>query len=985
MLTQANAILVVDECDPYNRAEIWNKVRNFSPRLKFVSIYNEIESISQVPQFIAPPLEEQEVIAIISEYIPAKDQARRWAEFCGGSPRVAHVVGNSLRHHPDDILRTPNTVNVWERYVTGADDPNSEAVRKRRLVLNHLALFQRFGFGAPHYDEAKSILGLIQKIEMTFTEAEFLEIINNQQKRKNLQGNVTLYLSPKLFHIWLWADWWNTYGPSFSWDAINDLPGKLKDWFLDMFEYAKESKAAETVVQELLSPGGPFDDLETLNNRRAAGFFFRLAKSKPGEALGALERAIEGKSSEDLLAFSEGRRDIIYSLEILAIYKEYFQRAAHILLLLAEAENETWGNNASGVFAELFSSGYGGVATSEASPLERLPALEEALFSPSPTTQMLGLKACDYALEAEHWARTIGNQSSGLKSEPERWTPKTYGEIWDGYRAVWNLLTTNLDRFGERERQYAIEVLLKRARGLIFRTKLWESVLEAIIYLSAKPYAPKRDLIQAVERILHHDQKKLPADVVHRLIDVRAKLVGNDYPSKLKRYAGMDLLEDRYNENGTESDDRQVVLVELAKQSVTTPDLLIPELNWLVTTEAENGYSFGYELGKTDIANALLERISHAQRMCQSNCSLLFLSGYGRSTYERDPLTWEKYIEGLAINGISAQWIPELLWRSGSVPERLIDLLNKLVEEKRVSPEHLGKFAYGTTRDHIKPETFLRWITLLMDDGTPASVGNALELFYSSQVRGKEKAESPFPSEHALRILTHPTWFQQKSKRRNQMDEYTWNEIGKTLIKRAPEKALILLGVLLEHFGSEDSIVESSFSEGIEVLGKIAEKFPREFWEQIKGKLGPPIDVRAFQLRHWLRGDLGDKQSPLPLVPPEMIWAWVDEDIQGRAWMLAGMVPKTWFKEEEGKVCLARQVLVRYGKQKNVRSELRNSFMSGTWWGPESSHFSGQKEFLLNIRKEDQDRNVRRWIDEYITDLSKYIDNARIREERGVF
>ena len=104
-----------------------------------------------------------------------------------------------------------------------------------------------------------------------------------------------------------------------------------------------------------------------------------------------------------------------------------------------------------------------------------------------------------------------------------------------------------------------------------------------------------------------------------------------------------------------------------------------------------------------------------------------------------------------------------------------------------------------------------------------------------------------------------------------------------------------------------------------------------------------------------------------------------------RAWMLAGMIPKIWFKEEDGKVCLARQVLVRYGAQKNVRSELRNSFMSGTWWGPESSHLSGQKEFLLNIRKEDQDRNVRRWIDEYVADLSKYIDSARIREERGVF
>src|SRR5206468_5528481 len=138
--------------------------------------------------------------------------AKRWAEFCGGSPRVAHVVGNNLKNNPEDILKTPSTVDIWRRYITGSDDPASDLVRNRRLVLNHLALFQRFGFGKPLYDEAKCILKLIQKIDHSLSEAEFNEIIKNQQKRKNLQGNITLYISPKLFHIWLWVDWWDTYG-----------------------------------------------------------------------------------------------------------------------------------------------------------------------------------------------------------------------------------------------------------------------------------------------------------------------------------------------------------------------------------------------------------------------------------------------------------------------------------------------------------------------------------------------------------------------------------------------------------------------------------------------------------------------------------------------------------------------------------------------------------------------------------------------------
>ena len=69
----------------------------------------------------------------------------------------------------------------------------------------------------------------------------------NQQKRKNLQGNITLYISPKLFHIWLWVDWWDTYGTTFSWQAITELPEKLKDWFFEMFEYARESQVSSPI------------------------------------------------------------------------------------------------------------------------------------------------------------------------------------------------------------------------------------------------------------------------------------------------------------------------------------------------------------------------------------------------------------------------------------------------------------------------------------------------------------------------------------------------------------------------------------------------------------------------------------------------------------------------------------------------------------------------------------------------------------------
>ena len=80
------------------------------------------------------------------------EDSSRWAEFCDGSPRVAHVIGESLQLHPEDIqLRQPDTAIVWNRYVAGNDDPSSDEVRQRRTVLQHIALFRRFGYGRPRW------------------------------------------------------------------------------------------------------------------------------------------------------------------------------------------------------------------------------------------------------------------------------------------------------------------------------------------------------------------------------------------------------------------------------------------------------------------------------------------------------------------------------------------------------------------------------------------------------------------------------------------------------------------------------------------------------------------------------------------------------------------------------------------------------------------------------------------------------------------
>ena len=255
-------ILVIDECDPDARSYIWNKLKYCGPRIKVISIYNEYdETAGNIRYLNASPLDREQVSQIIQHYEIPKDQAGRWEDICGGSPRVAHVIGWNLKNNPEDLLRSPDTVNVWDRYIVGADNPSSPIVEQRRLVLRYLALFKRFGYGKAVSVESQAIALKVEQANPQITGLKFHEIIQDLRQRKILQGENTLYITPRALHIKLWTDWWDSYGRTFSpVQFLQDLPPTLVEWFNEMFRYGRGSKTASEIVKQLLGENGLFKD-----------------------------------------------------------------------------------------------------------------------------------------------------------------------------------------------------------------------------------------------------------------------------------------------------------------------------------------------------------------------------------------------------------------------------------------------------------------------------------------------------------------------------------------------------------------------------------------------------------------------------------------------------------------------------------------------------------------------------------------------------
>lgn len=981
-----SVILVIDECDPDNRFYIWDKLQHRGNRIKLVTIYNDYDPVagSGISELEILRLEDDQIRTIIQGYDVSEEHADLYTEFCDGSPRMAHHTGDILANYPGYPSRLLSDDYLYKRFYDFGD--SQEKVQQRELVLQYIALFKRFGFGGPVIAEAQAIARKVQEANPLITWSGFQKIVDDLRKRKILQGASTLYITPKALHIKLWVGWWEIYGTSFDFEAfIQNLPpqSKLIEWFHEMFQYAAESEPASRIVKNLLGPNGPFQDGEYLNTRLGSRFFLALTEADPKSALKCLMRTIGSWDRDTLLQFTIGRRDIIWALEKIAMQRDLFADAARLLLALGEAENESWSNNASGVFTNLFSLGRGRVAPTEASPAERLPVLKEAFESGSKERRLLALKACDEGLEFDHFSRMSGAEYRGLRKDANFWDPKTYGELFDAYRQVWQLLSEQFECLPEDEREEVMGILLERASQIARRPNLSNMVVDTIQMFSEKTYVDNRLLIKTVVEFLHHEGSDLSNDIKQRWEQLKDELVGSDFHSMMQRYVGMNLLVDTFDEDENYLEEGHPQVHTLAQQAVENPSLLQSELPWLVTTEAYNGYAFGHQLGKRDDGFVTLPTLLEAQRNAGGNASAFFLGGYFRALFKGNVSEWEKQLDALVGDTKLNVLIPELTYRSGITDRAGLRLL-KLAEEEVMHSNSFASFFDSRVTDNLSDDIFTKWITFLLNCSDELAIPIALKLYYFYCVHGRR--EITLPRDLTFQLLVRPVQFGNLIP--NQMDSMTghyWTDIAKAFLRLYPEKDLEFIEKIFPHFGMKDTIFGTFSTKTRSVLTELTKRHPEQVWKYVSKRL----EERDFFLEEWLkegnsRGSFStiEEKGALTFIPHEKIWEWIDEDVENRGWYFAYRLVSKTLSAEEWQNSLVRAFLVRYGDREDVRRNLYANYSTESWTGELSLHLESKKDKLLRIKTDEEDRNVKLWLDEYIQGLEQGIEQARIDEER---
>ena len=1001
----SEVILVVDECDARKSDSIWSDLKNFGARIKLISIYNQIEKPDSRIEYIdhPPRLSREEITKIILSYGFPPESAERWAYLAGDSPRFAHMIGENLQANPSDVLFAPET--FYERIIAGYEDSRDEAIKDRKRVLLFISLFKRFGYKEPVDIEAKAISKIIQREFPNIGWVRFQEIVKELRVRKILQGSSTLYISPKALHIHLWTEWWNDYSSGFILDDfLRDLPQtELRDWFYEMFVYAAQSEGASSVIKKLLAEDGLFHDDEFLRSELGANFFFAIAQADPKTALKYLQKKIGRLGRDELLLLKTGRRQIIGALQGIAVWQDLFDGAAKILLQLAESENEGWSNNATGVFCALFAFGYGVVATTEASPKQRLFVLKEVLNSEIPERRSIAIKACSVALRSDQWFIRSGVEHQGLRQEPKLWSPQTYGEVWGAYQEVWQMLRESISNLSDLEQKQVIDVILNRARGVAKINTLSPIVVDTLRDLSQNPNAEIRTLTQSVNNIIRYESKEMSAENQKLWIDLHNEFYhNNDFHTSLKYYLSLsewdealDILEglsnpaisDTSNQNSDRADvkrkrDEIIIskLVELANDCILDTFLFDSEIDWLVTTSELNMYQFGFEIGKRDDQFSLLHKILNAQRN-SSNIECLFLSGYFRAIFEKDIELWEKQLDNFAKDEKMSVRVPEITRRSGRSERsalRILDLARKGI----IDPSQFSVMTIAV--QNMAENVFLQWLEFLLSICHPYSPSIILNLFYSRYVGGHHSQSLTIhPSEDIIfRVLSNYLEPQKSSAVSHYgVDSYEWAKIARFYLALYPNQTTKVINKIFENFTEIDTGYNSEIQE---LLVEIVNSNSKEVWDVVTQYIEPRFNTRAFRITLWLRGDSTQSDTTTSLIQvfdPNDIWNWIDSNPEERANYVASFVPNRFFRKDD-EVCLAREILVRYGNQNEVKNSLDANFSTDIWWGPASIFYQQKCKMLLDFKKGEDNNNVKDWIDSFVDMLQKHIEIEEINEER---
>ena len=961
-------IFVIDECPHDGYVQLAKEAEGIGGRMTLITLdYDKDRPRDPIDMHIVlEPLDKDASDKLIQLTVPGLPEMarRKIVDFSEGYPRIAVLLSENFSSRSDvlssDTLSRIGISDLFDRIIAGRYSESS-VISKIRKVLTMIALFRRLGWDDEVAVQGKKACKLF-KIDWMDARG----IVKEQEDR----GLVTRrgryrYVTPLPLAIYLASSWWEAIDKSGWVEFFKELPDlEIRMAFLDRLKDLPHSEHAKIALKDIFSEF----KYELLDNPNGSEIFLGLAKADHLSAMETLERILGHLPREKLLEFKAGRRNVVWSLEKIAWWQDTFSSAARLLLKLADAENETWSNNATGVFTQLFQTFLGGTTVPA---WERHIILEEALNSGDKSLQKLALKGLNAAFNLLHATRGMNGEEQGIVIPPPEWNPKSRQDLTKSVLSALNILDKAVKLPDPGIQTEATRVFLSHVR-ILLAYGFKDEVMEKLQFIQSQFPELDKEVIKTVESVIHYDGKKLPQEVINVVRKFRDELIGDDFKGLVKRYVKSKLLEDELKEK---KEKVERIVRKLVEESIKSPEKLKDELNWLVTNEAENGYMFGKILGELDREYYWLDIILQTIKESEDP-SVYFLGGYLSSIKSRDEKLWEKTLNRCYSDEIIKRFLLEIIWRSGT-SDKAVEIIVRMLKNKEIKPQEIILFTYGAWFTKVSAQRFVDFLEeyYKIEDGKYAPSVLAIISQYvdaHSHIIGDAK-------DTLLKYLTQTDIFENPDT----MTMYHWSKLSNNLTAKFSDTVPYFVDLVLQTLRKKNHVHLDRYLR--EELKHFLERDFKNAWKKMKMAL-LANDLRAWKLTHIFRGDFSNfkakKDSLLGLVPEKCLWEWVEENPDRAPYILARMIP---LHESEPLLHpLARKLLIKYPNDEHIESTLSANWHKEGFSGSASAHFTKKLSTAEKWAK-DPETSVAKWANKELEYLKRRIENAKRKEEEREF
>lgn len=444
------AVIIIDNCS----LNLYENIRGKIPtNIKVIFATNEYYEVTSTTNVTIIKIDslilKKEVANYIDQNIIGQEKSTLREEvkkIADGFPAMAYELVDTYRNGKHVRLEQAEEL-VTKLLKFPEDKENSQ-----RSILKALSLFQPFPllrFNRSAYEfiiRNKIIMPLesnsfpLRKRKVNETKAQFTPtLIEDTGSLLNVRPfPLAVYLAKEWF-VGLDEDDVELLLEDFN-DLKNESPSAhrlLVDSMAKRVEYMRDLPLANDFIARLTdSLYGPFANEKVACSEMGSRLFLAMSSVNPQAVADCLYTLFNNKNTEWLKENIKGdvRRNYVWALEKLCFDKDSFLKSSMVLAQLMLAENENYGNNASGQFLQLFHVMLPGT---EASLTQRIDLLK-TLYGRGGEYLSIVLQALNSAFASHSFSRNGSAAHFGLE-EKQDYVP-TRQEVWNYWYACRDLV-----------------------------------------------------------------------------------------------------------------------------------------------------------------------------------------------------------------------------------------------------------------------------------------------------------------------------------------------------------------------------------------------------------------------------------------------------------------------------------------------------------------------------------------------------------------